>query len=122
MSTYIYIYIHITYIKKQQQQKHHTASHKPSPHCSYHAGSTPCRAWLPRLGCEVVLLPIALMCYMMLHVYVVCLQCIHGIHELFSMYAMYHIYQIVMDDLGAWVRLFGGIATAVSADIFWQKR
>jgi len=24
-----------------------------------------------------------LMCYMMLHVYVVCLQCIHGIHELF---------------------------------------
>ena len=58
MSTYIYI--HITYIKKQQQQKHHTASHKPSPHCSYHAGSTPCRAWLPRLGCEVVLLPIAL--------------------------------------------------------------
>jgi len=40
----------------------------------------------------------------------------------FSMYAMYHIYQIVMDDLGAWVRLFGGLATAVSVDIFWQKR
>ena len=26
-----------------------------------------------------------------------------------------------MDDLGAWVRLFGGIATAVSVDIFGKR-
>ena len=127
---YIYIYTHTSHILKNNNNKNitqHLINHRRTavtmqdqPHAVLGSPDSGAKSSCFRSPC--VGRTGTLMCYMMLHVYVVCLQCIHGIHELFSMYAMYHIYQIVMDDLGAWVRLFGGIATAVSADIFWQKR